>query len=71
MATVAENLTTAIAGYAAALAADSVSPQASYSLDGKSVSRNEWREGLQKLIDNLQKTINQQTPYIVSTRQVL
>lgn len=71
MATVAENLTTTIAGYAAALAADSANPQASYTLDGKSVSRNEWREGLARMIDALQATLNARAPYIVQTKMVL
>ena len=71
MPTVSENLEATIAGYATALAADSVSPQPSYTLDGKSVSRNEWREGLQRLIDALQKTVNAMSPYVVSTKQVL
>ncbi len=71
MATVAENIAVAIAGYAVALAADSVSPQPSYSLDGKSVSRNEWREGLTKLITELSKIANAQAPYVVSTKMVL
>lgn len=71
MPTVQDNLNTTIAGYATALAADSVNPQASYTLDGKSVDRNAWRDGLQKMIDALQKTINGMNPYIVSTRQVL
>ncbi len=71
MPTVADNLNAAIAGYATALALDAVNPQPTYALDGKSVSRNEWREGLQKLIDALQKTVNAQAPYIVSTKMVL
>ncbi|AMV27364.1 hypothetical protein VT84_23395 [Gemmata sp. SH-PL17] len=71
MPTVADNLNATIAGYAAALAADSVNPQPSYELDGKRVDRNQWREGLQKLIDALQKTVNAQAPYIVSTKMVL
>lgn len=71
MPSVIDNLTTTIAGYATALAADSVNPQASYTLDGKSVDRNAWRDGLQKLIDALQKTINGMQPYRVVTRKVL
>lgn len=71
MPTVVDNLNTTIAGYAAALAADSVAPQASYTLDGKSASRNEWREGLQKLIDALQATVNGMAPYRIVTRKVL
>ncbi|MBP3956464.1 hypothetical protein J8F10_14380 [Gemmata sp. G18] len=71
MPTVAENLNTTIAGYATALAADSVNPQPTYTLDGKTVSRNEWREGLARLITALQKTVNAQSPYVVSTKMVL
>ena len=69
--TVTDSLNTAIAGYAVALAADALNPAPSYSLDGKSVSRNEWREGLQRMIVELQKTLNALHPYIVSTRMVL
>ncbi len=71
MPSVSDNLNAAIAGYASRLALDSVNPQPSYSLDGKSVSRNEWREGMQRLIDSLAKTINALNPYVVSTKQVL
>ena len=71
MATVAENIATTIAGYAEALAADSVNPRTSYSLDGKSVSRNEWRDGLARLIVELNKFANAQSPYVVSTKMVL
>ena len=71
MSTVADSLNAAIAGYAAALAMDSANPQPSYTLDGKTVSRNEWREGLDRLIKSLQQTVNAQTPYIVSTKMVL
>ncbi len=71
MATVSENLTTAITGYATALALDSVSPQPSYTTDGRSVSQQEWREGLQRLIEALQKQINALNPYVIVTRKVL
>jgi hypothetical protein len=40
------NLESAIAGWAAALAADALDPQPSYSLDGEQVSRAEWRTAL-------------------------
>lgn len=71
MPSVADNLNATIAGYAAALAADSVNPQPSYTLGDKTVSRTEWREGLQRLIDAVQQTVNAQTPYVVSTKMVL
>lgn len=57
--------------WAAALLADSTSPQPSYSLDGQSVSRQEWRDGLAKGIESLNKTINAMSPYVVVTKQVL
>jgi len=79
---VASDLTDAIATnaatikqYATILAADALAPKTSYTLDGESCSRNEWRKSLtdamQALADNnemLQKLINQQAPYAVSTR---
>ena len=54
-------------GYLAALAADALNPQPSYSQDGKAVSRNEWRKGLMDEVIRLNKIINQYNPYIVST----
>lgn len=71
MATVTDNLNTAIANYVQALALDSINPQPSYTLDNKSVSQNEWRDGIQKLIEALQKQVNALNPYIVVTRKVL
>lgn len=71
MATVTDNLNTTIANYATALALDSVSPQPSYTLDNKSVSQNEWREGIQKIMEALQRQVNALNPYIVVTRKVL
>ena len=65
------DLTTTRDNYATALATDSVSPQPSYSLDGQSVSRQEWRDGLLKMIVELNKTINAMGPYVVTTKQVL
>lgn len=57
-------LAAAIAGWVAALQADSAAPQPSYSLDGKSVSQQEWRAGLTKLIEDAQNVINQRAPTI-------
>ncbi len=62
---VSTGLATAIAAWTAALLADSSSPQPSYSLDGKSVSQGEWRDGLMKLIADAQNVINQRSPQIV------
>ena len=57
-------LQTCINNWSAALQADSTSPQPSYSIDGESVSQNEWREHLQQLIADAQNTINQRNPTI-------
>lgn len=78
MQTAIDNLDVAIAGYASALAADSVNPLESYSLDGENVTRAEWRTGLGSLIESLsrnrlqiQKDLNARKPFQVGIRQVL
>lgn len=71
MPSVSDNLNTTIAGYATALAKDSCNPQPSYTLDGKTVSRNEWREGLERMINELTKTVNALNPYCVVSKKVL
>jgi hypothetical protein len=68
---VSDNLNQTIAGYATALAKDSCNPQPSYTLDGKSVSRAEWRAGLEALIVELTKTVNALNPYCVVSRKAL
>lgn len=65
------DLQTAVSGYAAALAADASSPQPSYSIDGQSVSRQEWRDGTLKMIIELNKVIVALDPYVIATKQVL
>lgn len=72
--TIATNAAT-IKQYAAVLAADALDPKKTYSIDGETVSRNEWRksitDAMQALADNsetLQKLIVQQQPYFISTR---
>lgn len=72
------SMATAKAGYAAALAADSLDPLESYSLDGENASRESWRAGLAKMIADLdaeiiatQQTLNSLSPYSIATRQVL
>jgi hypothetical protein len=68
----------AIAGYAAALATDSINPRESYSLDGENVSRESWRTGIAGMIrdlrtemDELQITLNNISPYVIRTRHRL
>ncbi len=53
-----------ITGYQTALVNDAVNPQPSYNKDGQSVSREEWRESMQKLIIEWQKVYNNLTPFI-------
>lgn len=70
-----------IAGWNAALLADLADPagaQPDYSLDGETVSREAWREGLMRLIRQAmeavtlaQQTRNALSPYWLGTRQVL
>lgn len=78
LATMQANLQTTILEAQTALNADLVSPEPSYSLNGKTVSRTEYRAGLQKVVDDAQarlkavnQMVNQRTPYIFSTKQVL
>lgn len=65
------DLQTAIAGIESALATDAANPQPSYSLNGKSVSRNEWRTSLIEALEGLKRQVNQYQPYIVRTRHSL
>jgi len=66
-----QDLIAARDGYAAALAADALNPQPSYSLDGQSVDRDKWRETMLKMINQIQLTINAMSPYVVKTKVVL
>jgi len=68
---VTDSLNTAIANWATALANDSVSPQPSYSLDGQSVSREEWRAGLLQRIQDANQLVIALNPYVIGTRMVL
>lgn len=68
----------AIKEYAERLAEDALSPKSSYSIDGESVSRNEWRASLYQAIESLTKSnmeifklINAIQPYWISTRHVV
>jgi len=63
MPTSVEYLTTAKAGYLAALAADSANPKPDYSIDGQTVSRAQWREGLLRQTKELNTLIQMEDPY--------
>ena len=65
------DLQTALNGYQAALAADALNPQPTYSLDGQMVDRNKWRESMFKMCMDLQQLINATNPYIVRTKVVV
>jgi 23S rRNA A2030 N6-methylase RlmJ len=67
----ADDLQTMVTNWSAALVADSTSPQPSYSLDGKDVKRDEWRDGLFKKILEANKMINALNPYVVVTKVTL
>ena len=56
---------TALANDAAANAAGTAGPD--YSLDGESVSREAWREGIMKKIQTLNELIQQEQPFEIRT----
>ena len=73
-----DNLDAVITGYSAKLAAMAADPKPSYSLDGESFDRNQFREHLLKGIrdasetrEQLVKEWNRRHPYAISTRQLL
>jgi hypothetical protein len=49
------------------LANDTMNPQPSYSLDGESVSRTEWRNGMIDRIEQLNKLIQMENPFEMRT----
>jgi len=57
----------AIQGLESALAADAVNPQPSYSVNGKQVSRNEYRTSLIEALEGLKKQVQAYQPYIIRT----
>lgn len=57
MATNAQNLETIKTNYVAALLTDSTSPKPSYSWEGRSVSRAEWRTALMENIKSVSDLI--------------
>ena len=52
-----ENLEAIKSNYLTVLAADSVSPQPSYSIDGQSVNRDQWRDSLMAKIKDINDLI--------------
>jgi hypothetical protein len=66
-----DDLQSLVTNWSAALVADSSSPQPSYALDGKAVSRSEWRESLFKQILEANKMINMVNPYMIVTKTIL
>ena len=73
-----ESNATAIKEYAERLADDALAPKASYSIDGESVSRNEWRTSLLEAIERLTKAnvaimqlINNMKPNYIATRHLV
>lgn len=61
----------AIQGLESALAADSANPQPTYTLNGKTVQRSEWRESLVRALEGLKKQQQAYQPYLIRTRQIL
>lgn len=68
MATDLENLKTIRSNLIAALLADSADPQPTYSLDGESISRQEWRKGVQEQIKEYTELIITEEPFISETQ---
>jgi len=64
------NLKTARAGYLAALAADSVDPQPSYSVGGQSVSRTEYRKNLLEQVAEIGKLLRQLEPVEIISQAI-
>ena len=62
---------TAIQGLESALAADSANPQPTYTLNGKTVQRSEWRESMTRTLESLKKQQQAYQPFLIRTRQVL
>ncbi len=73
-----DSLDAVITGYTAKLAALAADPKPTYSLDGESYDRNQFREHLLKGIkdasearEQLIKEYNRRKPFWITTRQVL
>jgi hypothetical protein len=73
MASDLENLRAARSSYLAMLAEEAayqegVGPQFSYSLDGESYQKTEWREAVLRKIEALDKLIQNRSLYVIRSR---
>lgn len=74
MATNLENLQAIKRDLLAALAAEAAyqagsgGPQPSYSLDGESYQKTEWREAVLRKVDVLNRLIQAEQPYVIRSR---
>lgn len=66
-----EDLVTIRDNISAKLVEISANPQPSYSVEGQSVSWNDYFRMLTEQLKNMNQAINQANPFIISTRQVL
>lgn len=56
--------------YVSALLEDAQTPYGDYSLDGESVSQQAWREGMHRLIQEINQTIALYEPFEVRSYSV-
>ncbi len=73
MASDLQNLTAARSSLIASLAAEAAyqegyGPQPSYTLDGESYQKTEWREAVTRKIETLDKLIQNRRPFIIRSR---
>ena len=69
--TLVTDLTTIRDNLIAELTTESASPRPNYSIDGRSVSWNDYRISLLEQIKDLTEQINDLSPYIIRTRIVV
>ena len=65
------DLTTTRDNLASALATESANPKPSYSVDGRSFAWNDYFRMQMQAIKDLTELINNLSPYIITTRQVV
>jgi hypothetical protein len=65
-----EQLATIKANYLAVLAADSLTPQVDYSIDGKSVTRSAWRKYMLDSIKELNELQAAEAPFELHSQGV-
>ena len=57
-------------GYLLALANDSINPQADYSVEGRSISRVNWRTSLLQNIDQIDNILQRYQPFEIPSIQL-